>query len=78
MTQLVKVLGRREVDRAGAALRSVGVRGHMDAFDIDTGRRVWRTYTEPEPGEAGSETWPLGGQAWARGGGSVWVIRNWT
>ncbi|MDP8931430.1 MAG: PQQ-binding-like beta-propeller repeat protein, partial [Actinomycetota bacterium] len=50
-----------------------GVRGHMDAFDIDTGRRVWRTYTVPEPGEAGSETWPQGGQAWARGGGSVWI-----
>ncbi|MDP8928539.1 MAG: PQQ-dependent dehydrogenase, methanol/ethanol family, partial [Actinomycetota bacterium] len=50
-----------------------GVRGHMDAFDIDTGRRVWRTYTVPEPGEPGSETWPKEGQAWARGGGSVWI-----
>ncbi len=50
-----------------------GVRGHIDAFDLDTGRRVWRRYTVPRPGEPGSETWPEEGDAWARGGGAAWV-----
>jgi alcohol dehydrogenase (cytochrome c) len=50
-----------------------GVLGHIDAFDIDTGRRAWRRYNVPKPGQPGSETWPKDGQAWARGGGSAWV-----
>ncbi|MBW3568325.1 MAG: PQQ-binding-like beta-propeller repeat protein, partial [Proteobacteria bacterium] len=35
-----------------------GVRGHIDAFDLDTGERVWRRYNVPRPGEPGSDTWP--------------------
>ena len=35
-----------------------------------TVRRLWRTYTIPAPGEAGSETWPKGDQ-WKTGGGSL-------
>ncbi|HEX7122670.1 MAG TPA: PQQ-dependent dehydrogenase, methanol/ethanol family [Gemmatimonadaceae bacterium] len=50
-----------------------GVRGHIDAFDIDTGERVWRRYNVPKPGEAGFASWPQDGQAWARGGGSAWI-----
>ncbi|MCC2641754.1 MAG: adh [Nitrospira sp.] len=50
-----------------------GVRGHIDAFDLDSGRRAWRRYNVPKPGEPGSETWPKEGQAWARGGGSAWI-----
>nr|WP_083448372.1 PQQ-dependent dehydrogenase, methanol/ethanol family [Nitrospira moscoviensis] len=50
-----------------------GVRGHIDAFDADTGRRVWRRYNVPKPGEPGSETWPRNGDAWARGGGTAWI-----
>lgn len=49
-----------------------GVRGHIDAFDIDTGERVWRRYNVPAPGDPGSETWPEG-QASLRGGGSAWI-----
>lgn len=48
-----------------------GVRGHIDAFDIASGRHVWRRYTVPKPGEPGAETWT--GNAWQRGGGSTWV-----
>ena len=33
---------------------------------------AWKTYTVPEPGEPGSETWPKGDQ-WKTGGGSVWI-----
>jgi alcohol dehydrogenase (cytochrome c) len=55
-----------------------GVRGHIDAIDAESGRRVWRRYTVPKPGEPGSETWPpergeRRGGAWARGGGTAWI-----
>ncbi|HZV52526.1 MAG TPA: PQQ-dependent dehydrogenase, methanol/ethanol family [Candidatus Dormibacteraeota bacterium] len=56
----------------GSSGGEFGVRGHIDAFDIETGRRIWRTYTVPKPGEPGSETWP-DGPAWARGGANTWV-----
>jgi len=32
-------------------------RGFLDAYDAATGKRVWRFYTIPAPGEPGSETW---------------------
>jgi len=57
----------------GSSGGEFGVRGHLDAYDIDTGERVWRCYTIPKPGEPGSETWPEDGEAWARGGGNCWV-----
>jgi alcohol dehydrogenase (cytochrome c) len=56
----------------GASGGEYGVRGHLDAFDARTGRRRWRRYTVPKPGEPGSETWPENG-AWATGGGAVWI-----
>ena len=49
------------------------VRGHMDAFKLATGERVWRCYTVPKPGEPGSETWPAEGEAWAHGGANCWI-----
>jgi alcohol dehydrogenase (cytochrome c) len=62
----------------GGSGAEYGVRGHLDAFEIATGRRVWRRYTVPKPGEPGSETWPPDrgdkrGGAWARGGGTTWI-----
>src|SRR6476661_5803959 len=51
----------------------IGVRGHLDAFDIDTGEHIWRCYMVPKPGEPGSETWPADGEAWARGGANCWL-----
>jgi alcohol dehydrogenase (cytochrome c) len=57
----------------GSAGAEFGVRGHIDAFDIATGQRVWRRYNVPKPGEPGSETWPAKGDAWARGGGTAWT-----
>jgi alcohol dehydrogenase (cytochrome c) len=52
-----------------------GIRGFVAAYDVDTGKEVWKTYTVPAPGEPGSETWPKGDQ-WKTGGGSVWVTGN--
>jgi alcohol dehydrogenase (cytochrome c) len=59
----------------GASGGEYGVRGFVAAYDPDTGKQLWRTYTVPAPGEPGSETWPKGDQ-WKTGGGSVWVTGN--
>jgi alcohol dehydrogenase (cytochrome c) len=56
----------------GTSGGEVGIRGFVAAFDVETGKQLWRTYTIPEPGQPGSETWPKGDQ-WKTGGGSVWV-----
>jgi len=52
-----------------------GIRGFVAAFDPETGKELWRTYTVPAPGEVGSESWPKGDQ-WKTGGGSKWVTGN--
>ncbi|MFK7881643.1 PQQ-dependent dehydrogenase, methanol/ethanol family [Roseobacter sp.] len=49
-----------------------GIRGYIEGYDPKTGERLWRTYTIPEPGQPGSETWPEG-DAWERGGGPAWL-----
>lgn len=49
-----------------------GIRGYLDAWDPKTGRHLWRTYTVPAPGEAGSETWPADA-SWKHGGGATWI-----
>ncbi len=60
--------GRIIVGISGA---ETGIRGFLDAYDPKTGKRLWRTYTVPGPGEPGRETW--GGDSWQHGGGSTWV-----
>jgi alcohol dehydrogenase (cytochrome c) len=59
----------------GASGGEFGIRGFVAAFDPNTGKEQWRTYTIPAPGEPGSETWPKGKQ-WKTGGGPVWVTGN--
>jgi PQQ-dependent dehydrogenase (methanol/ethanol family) len=46
-------------------------RGHLDAYDAATGKRKWRFYTIPAPGEPGNETWK--GDSWKTGGGPTWL-----
>ncbi len=48
-------------------------RGFIDAYDPRTGARIWRHYTVPVPGEPGSDSWPQGTDAIARGGGATWM-----
>jgi len=48
-----------------------GIRGFMDAYSAETGKRAWRFYTIPEPPEPGSETWE--GDSWKIGGEPAWV-----
>jgi alcohol dehydrogenase (cytochrome c) len=60
----------------GASGGELGIRGFVASFDLDTGKERWRTYTVPEPGQPGSETWPAGGDQWKTGGGPVWITGN--
>jgi len=55
----------------GIAGAEFGTRGFIDAYDVETGKRVWRFYTIPGEREPGSETWS--GDSWSRGGGSTWI-----
>ena len=48
-----------------------GVRGLLDAFDASSGKRLWRFWTVPAPGEPGSETWK--GNAIDHGCGATWL-----
>ncbi len=56
----------------GTAASEFGVRGRVMAYDAMSGREVWRFYTIPLPGEAGSETWK--DTVWnnGNGGGGTW------
>ena len=55
----------------GTAGGEFGIRGRLDAYNAETGRREWRFYTIPGPGEPGHDTWE--GDSWKHGGGSIWV-----
>ncbi|MGD8830640.1 MAG: PQQ-dependent dehydrogenase, methanol/ethanol family [Pseudomonadales bacterium] len=55
----------------GVAGGEYGVRGFFDAYDIDTGKRLWRHYTVPAAGEPGSETWE--GTSYETGGSPAWT-----
>jgi quinoprotein glucose dehydrogenase len=45
--------------------------GDVRAFDVRTGRQLWRFHTVPRPGEFGNETWK--GDSWKnRGGSNAW------
>ncbi|MCI0666035.1 MAG: PQQ-binding-like beta-propeller repeat protein, partial [Acidobacteria bacterium] len=55
----------------GIAGGEFGIRGFLDAYDAKTGKRVWRLWTIPGPGEPGNETWE--GESWKTGGAPTWV-----
>ena len=56
----------------GVAGAEYGIRGFIDAYDANSGKRAWRFYTVAGPGDQGARTWPQG-DAYLRGGGSIWV-----
>jgi len=48
-----------------------GVRGFIEAYNAETGKRLWRFNTVPAPGEPGHETWS--GDTWKTGGAPAWI-----
>jgi quinohemoprotein ethanol dehydrogenase len=55
----------------GVSGSEYGARGSMTAYNATTGKRVWRFYNTPTPGDIGSGTWPNNTE-WAHGGATVW------
>ena len=48
-----------------------GARGFLDAYDAATGKRLWRWFSAPGPGEFGHDTWA--GDSWKQGGAPTWL-----
>ena len=55
----------------GAAGGEFGIRGFLDAYDAKTGKRVWRFYTIPGPGDPEFGTWE--GDSWKTGSAAIWT-----
>ena len=55
----------------GIAPSDHGLNGFLDAYDAETGKRIWRWNAIPGPGEPGNETWS--GDSWKTGGGDTWL-----
>jgi alcohol dehydrogenase (cytochrome c) len=55
----------------GVSGGELGIRGFIQAFEAETGKSVWKTYTVPGPGDKGHETWP--GETWKTGAVPIWI-----
>ena len=55
----------------GVSGGEAGIRGFVDAYDAKTGKRAWRFWTIPGPGDPGHDSWA--GDSWKTGGGPTWV-----
>jgi alcohol dehydrogenase (cytochrome c) len=55
----------------GVAGGEYGIRGFIDAYEAQSGKKAWRFYTIPGPGEPRFGTWA--GDSWKIGGTGVWV-----
>src|SRR5262245_54144494 len=62
----------RDLAIIGSAGGEFGIRGWIDATDLNTGKQAWRTHTIPGAGEPGNETWKDGKERWKHGGASIW------
>jgi alcohol dehydrogenase (cytochrome c) len=54
----------------GSAGSEAAVRGFIDAYDAKTGKRLWRFWTTPRPGDPGADTWGPG--AYESAGATTW------
>ena len=55
----------------GIAGGEYGTRGFIDGWDLDTGKRLWRTHTTAAGSEKGADTWP--GDTAQKGGAPTWL-----
>jgi len=58
---------------AGVSGDVTDVRGYLESIDPETGKIQWTWYTDPDPGQPGSETWPKDSDAILHGGGMTWM-----
>ncbi len=58
---------------AGVSGDVTDVRGYLKSIDPETGETQWTWYTDPDPGQPGSETWPRDSDAILHGGGMTWM-----
>jgi alcohol dehydrogenase (cytochrome c) len=56
---------------AGITGGEFGPPGFLDAYDPETGKRLWRFHSIPGPGEFGHDTWA--GDSWKLGGSPMWL-----
>jgi alcohol dehydrogenase (cytochrome c) len=54
----------------GPAGGESGIRGFIAAYDVATGKELWKFYTIPGPGEPGHDTWA--GDSWEHGAAAIW------
>jgi alcohol dehydrogenase (cytochrome c) len=54
----------------GTAGGDIGIGGILAAYDVHTGKEVWRFHTIAQPGDPGHETWA--GDSWKHGGAAIW------
>ena len=66
------VIGDKVLQGLTGCGRFDGLGCYISAFDITTGKQVWKFYTIPREGEAGSETWGKLPMTY-RAGGETWV-----
>jgi alcohol dehydrogenase (cytochrome c) len=66
------VIGNKVLQGLTGCTRFDGVGCFISAYDINTGKQVWRFYTVPREGEPGSETWGKLPMTF-RGGGDTWI-----
>ena len=55
----------------GIAGGEYGIRGLIDAYNINTGEREWRFNTTPGPAHPDNRTWS--GDSWRTGGAATWM-----
>jgi alcohol dehydrogenase (cytochrome c) len=55
----------------GVAPGDRGLNGYLEAYDAETGARIWHWDTIPKPGEPGSQSWA--GDSWKHAGGATWM-----
>jgi len=60
----------RDKVMSGVAGGDMGIRGFVAAFDVKSGRELWKFHTIPGPGEPGNDTWS--GDSWQKGGAAIW------
>ena len=64
-------LGVKDMVLIGVGGGEFGIRGYIDAYDVNTGELRWRFYTTAGPEDPNNATWE--GDSWQTGGGPTWV-----